>query len=95
MRHKDRETWWWNWEVRAKKLASEVTEKKHKQYREKNRLKKSMVENVKDRAWKAWSEALQSYEGKAKIFKIAKQIRKERKDIVGSKYKGFYLPLLI
>ena len=44
-----------------------------------------MVAMAKDRAWKYWS-ALQSNEGRAKMFKIAKQIRKERKDIVGSKY---------
>ena len=38
------------------------------------------------RACKYWSESFQSNEGRAKMFKIAKQMRKERKDIVGSKY---------
>ena len=45
-----------------------------------------MVVIAKDRAWKYWSESLQSNKGRAKMFKIAKQMRKERKDIVGSKY---------
>ena len=35
---------------------------------------------------KNWSESLQSNEGSAKMFKIAKQMRKERKNIVGTKY---------
>ena len=86
---------WWNEEmqlaVMKKKLACkrwqrEGTEKAHKQYREKNRQAKRTVAIVKDRAWKYWSESLQSNEGRAKIFKIAKQMRKERKNIVGSKY---------
>ena len=41
---------------------------------------------VKDRAWKYWSKSLHLNERKAKIFKIATQMRKERKDIVGSRY---------
>ena len=62
--------------VRKKKLAfekwqSEGTEEVHKQYKEKNRQKKT-VANSKDRAWKHWSESLQSKEGRAKMFKIAK-----------------------
>ena len=40
----------------------------------------------KDRAQKDWSESLHSNKGRSKMFKIAKQMTKERKDIVGSKY---------
>ena len=47
---------------------------------------KKMVAIAKDKARKDWSESLQTNEGRAKMFKIAKQMRKERKDIVGSKY---------
>ena len=39
----------------------------------------------KDGARKNWSESLQM-KGRAKMFKMAKQMRKERKNIVGSKY---------
>ena len=33
---------------------------------------------AKDRDWKYWSESLQLNEGRAKMFKIAKQMRKEK-----------------
>ena len=38
---------------------------------------KRMVAIGKDRAWQDWSESLQLSEGRAKMFKIAKQMRKE------------------
>ena len=41
---------------------------------------------AKDRDWKYWSESLQANERRAKMFKIAKQMRKRMKNIVGSKY---------
>ena len=38
-------------------------------------------------AWKDWSDqSLKLNKERAKMFKIAKQMRKERKDIVGSQY---------
>ena len=37
-------------------------------------------------SWKDWSASFQSNEGRTKMFKIAKQMRKEWKHIVGSKY---------
>ena len=57
-----------------------------RQYRNKNRQAKRTVAIAKDRTWKNWSESLQSKEGRAKIFKIAKQMKKERKDVVGLKF---------
>ena len=41
-----------------------------------------MVAIAKDSARKERSETLQLNEGRAKMFKIAKHMRKERKDIV-------------
>ena len=58
----------------------------HEQYREQKRQVKSTVAIAKDRTLKYWSESFQLNEGRAKMFKIAKQMRKEKKDIVGSKY---------
>ena len=57
---------------------SEGTEDAQKQSREKNRQTERTVAIAKDRAWKNWSESLQSNEGRAKMFKIylAKQMRK-------------------
>ena len=40
-----------------------------------------MVAVVKDRSWKDGTKSLQLNEGRTKMFKIAKQMRKERKDI--------------
>ena len=58
----------------------------HEQYREKNRWAKRTVVVAKDRARKYQIGSLQSNEGRTKMFKIVKQMRKERKDIVGLKY---------
>ena len=94
-RQRDRETWWWNEEVqlhtavavRELKLAfkrwpSEGTEQYERGiYRQAKRM---LTIATKDRAWKYWSDSLKSNEGRTKMFKTAKQIRKERKDIVGS-----------
>ena len=68
-----RETWWCNEEVQRavretmlafKKWQSEGTEEVHEQFREKNRQAKRKVAIAKDRAWKYWSESLQSTEGR-------------------------------
>ena len=45
-----------------------------------------MEATAKYSAWKDWNESLQLNEGRAKIFNTAKQMRKERKDIVRSNY---------
>ena len=45
-----------------------------------------MVAVANDRDWKDSSESLQLNEGRANMFKIAKQMRKEMKDVVGLKY---------
>ena len=67
-------------------MQNEGAEEVHEQYREKTRQAKRTVANAKDKAWKYCSESLQSKEGRAKMFKIAKQMRKVRKDILGSIY---------
>ena len=94
-RQRYRETWWWNEEVQGaikeKKMAykrwqKRRTEEAHEQYRVKRRQAKRAVAIAKDRAWKEWSEYLKTRGGRAKIFRIAKQMKKERKDIVGAKY---------
>ena len=52
----------------------------------KRRQAKRAVAIAKDRAWKEWSEYLHTNGGRAKMFRIAKQVKKERKDIIGAKY---------
>jgi hypothetical protein len=44
------------------------------------------VSRVKRVSWERWSEDLEGPEGKKKMFGIAKQMKKERKDVVGTKF---------
>ncbi len=37
-------------------------------------------------AWKSWSEDLNRSEKQIAMFRIAKQMKKERKDVIGAKY---------
>ena len=94
-RERERETWWWCEEVRLaiaeKKKAfkawkADSTEERKEVYREKKREAKRAVAEAKEAAWQEWCREIDSAEGKQKMFKIAKQMREERKDIVGGKY---------
>ena len=53
------------------------TEETHEQYRVKRRQAKRAVAIAKDRAWKEWSEYLKTSGGRAKMFRIAKQMKRE------------------
>ena len=94
-RQKERETWWWCEEVRQaitekrkafRNWQADRTEEKKETYREKKRQAKRAVAAAKDAAWREWSRELDSAEGKQKMFKIAKQMREERKDVAGGMY---------
>ncbi len=41
---------------------------------------------AKEAAWQEWCREIDSAEGRQKMFKIAKQMKEERKDIVGGIY---------
>ena len=94
-RGEQRETWWWNEEVQqAIKQKKESfcqwqrtgrVQDKHL-YRVSNNRAKRAVTTAKRLAWTEWSNGLNTTEGKQKMFKVAKQIRKDKKDIVGSNY---------
>ena len=94
-RVEQRETWWWNEEVQeAIKQKKESfsqwqrtgrAQDKHL-YRVSNNRAKRAVTAAKRLAWTDWSNGLHTTEGKQKMFKVAKQIRKDKKDIVGSNY---------
>ena len=94
-RQRERETWWWCEEVRQaiaekkkafKEWQANRTEEKKEAYKEKTRQAKRAVAVAKDAAWQEWSRDIDSADGRQKMFKIAKQMRKERKDIVGGIY---------
>ncbi len=41
---------------------------------------------AKGRAWTEWSQNISTAEGKQKMFKMAKQMKEERKDVIGARY---------
>ncbi len=47
---------------------------------------KRAVAVAKGRAWTEWSQNINIAEGKQKMFKIAKQMKEERKDVIGARY---------
>ena len=94
-RQRERETWWWCEEVRQaiaekKKAFKEwhrrKTEESRNAYRMKSRQAMRAVAVAKENAWREWSRNINSAEGRQKMFRMAKQMRKEKKDVVGGIY---------
>ena len=92
---RERETWWWCDEVRqaitAKRKAfkewqAEQTEEKKEAYKAKTRQANRAVAAAKEAAWQEWCKEIDGAEVRQKMFKIAKQMRKERKEVVGGIY---------
>ena len=94
-RGRERESWWWNSEVetviKEKKAAykqwqrSLLNQDKHR-YRQINNMCKKIVAKAKETAWKTWSEDLNRAAGQQKMYKMAKQMRMDKKDILGSNF---------
>ncbi|XP_063725611.1 uncharacterized protein LOC134853542 [Symsagittifera roscoffensis] len=55
-------------------------------YRQINNRAKKVVTKAKEDAWRVWSEDLESTAGQQKMFKMAKQMRKDQKDVLGSNF---------
>ena len=94
-RQTDRNTWWWCEEVQQaikekketyRSWQRERTEENRRVYRQKARAAKRAVAAAKERAWAEWSVNIETAEGKQKMFKIAKQMREERKDVGSARY---------
>ena len=62
------------------------SEEDRREYKEKARQAKRAVARAKRLAWEGWGQELNSNEKQLELFKIAKQMKRERKDIVGAKY---------
>jgi len=60
-----------------------ISEEKKEVYKEKTRQAKRVVAAAKEAVWLEWCKEIDGAEDRQKMFKIAKQIRKERKDVVG------------
>ena len=94
-RGRERESWWWNDGVEAVIAEKKATYKlwqrtsansdKHR-YRQINNRAKKVVAKAKEEAWAAWSEDLNTAAGQQKMFKMAKQMRKDQKDVLGSNF---------
>ena len=94
-RGREREAWWWNEDVqrciKEKKIAfnqwqrSGTPADKHV-YKNANKRAKRAVAASKDASWAELAESLSRSDGQNKMFKLAKQARKERKDLVGCKF---------
>uniref|UniRef100_A0A6A7FPU9 Retrovirus-related Pol polyprotein LINE-1 n=1 Tax=Hirondellea gigas TaxID=1518452 RepID=A0A6A7FPU9_9CRUS len=84
----ERETWWWSevvqQAIREEKKLFKVWQKMGRGTIEINIRRE--VARAKRVAWERWSEDLEGPEGKGKMFRIAKQMRKDRKDIVGAMF---------
>ena len=91
---KKRETWWWNQEVqkaiREKRKAFKIWQKDEQPgsreiYREKKRIAKREVAKAKHNAYTEWSRGRKTAEQKKEMFKVAKQMRKDNKDVAGGR----------
>ena len=94
-RGRERETWWWNDWVQRKIKEKKVAFKRWQHtgdledkevYKQKSREAKIQVAIAKQEAWQELAENVNSAEGKHRMFKIAKRMKSERKDIRGAKY---------
>ena len=56
------------------------------EYQVKKREAKVAVGRAKREAWRQWSEDLNTREGRNKIFRVAAQMRKDKKDIQGANF---------
>ncbi len=69
-----------------KRWQRERTEGNKERYKEKSRLAKRAVAVAKGRVWTEWSQNIDTAEGKQKRFKMVKQMKEERKDVIGARY---------
>ncbi len=69
-----------------KRWQRERTEGNKGRYNEKSRIAKRAVAVAKGWAWTEWSQNINTAEGKQKMFKMAKQMKEERKVVLGARY---------
>ena len=94
-RKRERQTWWWREEVRQaikekkaafKKWQNEKTEENKAVYREKSKQAKRAVAIAQSQAWEEWCQDIRTAEGRQKMFRLARQMKKDRQDVVGGRY---------
>ena len=94
-RGQERETWWWNDEIERlikekkqtyKAWQASLLEADKRQYRIMNNRVKKEVAKAKEAAWRSWSDDLNTVEGRNKMFKLAQQMKRDKKDVLGANY---------
>lgn len=94
-RGRERETWWWNTLVQNaienKRSAFKIWQRSGNEadkniYKVRKREAKIAVATAKERAWEEFAVELETLNGKQNMYKLAKQMKKEQKDVVGGKY---------
>ena len=94
-RGKQRETWWWcpavQQAVKNKKAAFNTWQRSgqevHKQiYRNMNKITKKAVSTARVNATRACCGELSTAEGKMKVYKMAKQMKRDKSDISGANF---------
>ena len=90
--HRHKETWWWNEEVaeavRDKKIKyekwkKENTEEARMEYKKSRQNAKRVISSAKEKKQKEWANDLNDSKCQNEIFRMAKQMVKERQDITG------------
>ena len=91
----NKETWWWNKTVQHaiaekktafKKWQKSGTEEDKREYRTLKQEAKRQVAIAKEKASEKWAEEVDTMEGRKKMFRIARQMKKENQDVLGTKY---------
>ena len=91
-RGREREAWWWNDNVQSCILEKKVAFKQWQRsgtatdkylYNCANKRAKRAVAAAKSESWSELAESFRERGGQDKIFKMAKQAKKDKKDIVG------------
>ena len=85
----DRETWWWNEEVResikekkeAKKAWDKIRDENTKIYKEKKNKAKKTVAMAKGRAYDNLYARLETKEGEKELYRLARQRDRAGKDV--------------
>ena len=87
---RERDTWWWNDTVyqrlKEKKVAYKMwqqtgVEEDRETFKDRKRVARREIAIAKREAWEKWSRNMNSPEGRGKMFRIAKQMRKDKRDV--------------
>ena len=89
---RERETWWWNDTVQQiikekkaafRKWQRSGAEVDNEVYKRKKREAQRIVGDMKKEAWSQWSQDLNTREGRNKLFRVASQMKEDKKIFKG------------